>query len=122
MLIGIDLGTSTCKVIAVNGDGEVVAKQSRDYAMINLRQGWAEQDPAEWWRATDEAIAALTAALPEGGREVSGIGCAARCTGSPPSTPLANRCGTRSCGTTSGPPRSATGSPNGQAGSTSSCG
>ncbi|MBQ0925492.1 xylulokinase [Saccharopolyspora endophytica] len=74
MLIGIDLGTSTCKVIAVNGDGEVLAKQSRDYAMINLRQGWAEQDPAEWWRATDEAITALTASLPEGGREVSGIG------------------------------------------------
>ena len=29
MLIGIDLGTSTCKAIAVNGDGEVVAKRSR---------------------------------------------------------------------------------------------
>ncbi|SFS99447.1 xylulokinase [Saccharopolyspora flava] len=74
MLIGIDLGTSTCKAIAVNGDGDVVAKQSRDYPMINLRQGWAEQDPAEWWRATDEAITALTASLPERGREVTGIG------------------------------------------------
>src|SRR5690606_11409070 len=74
MLIGIDLGTSTCKVIAVDGNGEVIAKASRDYPMINLRQGWAEQDPAEWWRATDEAIASLTASLPQGGREVTGIG------------------------------------------------
>ncbi|GAA4617766.1 xylulokinase [Saccharopolyspora hordei] len=74
MLIGIDLGTSTCKVIAVNGSGEVVAKQSRDYRMINTRPGWAEQDPAEWWRATDEAISALTASLPESGQEVTGIG------------------------------------------------
>ncbi|GGI91801.1 xylulokinase [Saccharopolyspora subtropica] len=74
MLIGIDLGTSTCKVIAVNGSGEVIAKQSRDYPMINLRQGWAEQDPAEWWRATDEAITALTASLPQSGREITGIG------------------------------------------------
>ena len=74
MLIGIDLGTSTCKAIAVNGDGEVVAKRSRDYPMINRRPGWAEQEPAEWWRATDEVIAELAAALPRGGREVTGIG------------------------------------------------
>ncbi|MFI6350109.1 xylulokinase [Streptomyces sp. NPDC050560] len=74
MLIGIDLGTSACKAIAVGPGGEVVAKQSREYPMINLRRGWAEQDPAEWWRATDEAVTALAAALPQGGREVSGIG------------------------------------------------
>jgi len=74
MLIGIDLGTSTCKVIAVDDHGEVVAKSSRDYPMINLRQGWAEQDPAEWWRATDEAVAAVTAQLPQRGREVKAIG------------------------------------------------
>lgn len=74
MLIGIDLGTSTCKVIAVDDHGEVVAKSSRDYPMINLRQGWAEQDPAEWWRATDEAVTAVTAQLPQRGREVKAIG------------------------------------------------
>jgi xylulokinase len=74
MLIGIDLGTSTCKVIAVDREGRVVAVTSRDYPMINLRPGWAEQEPAEWWRATGEAIAALTSELPEGGREVVGIG------------------------------------------------
>jgi xylulokinase len=74
MLIGIDLGTSTCKAIAVAESGEVVAKQSHGYPMINLRQGWAEQDPREWWRATDAAISGLTAALPQGGKEVTGIG------------------------------------------------
>ena len=39
MLIGIDLGTSTCKVIAVDREGRVVAVTSRDYPMINLRPG-----------------------------------------------------------------------------------
>ena len=39
MLIGIDLGTSTCKIIAVDRDGKVVAVASRDYPMINLRPG-----------------------------------------------------------------------------------
>jgi D-xylulose kinase len=74
MLIGIDLGTSSCKVIAVTPDGEVVAKAHRDYAVRTARPGWAEQDPADWWRATDEALAAVTASLPRGGGEVTGIG------------------------------------------------
>src|SRR5690625_799969 len=74
MLIGIDLGTSTCKAIAVSPVGEVVAVASADYPMINRRAGWAEQEPSEWWRATGEAITALTAQLPEHGREVVAIG------------------------------------------------
>ncbi len=74
MLIGMDLGTSTCKVIAVDPDGTVVGVASRDYPMINLRPGWAEQSPDEWWRATGEAIAELTSKLPKKGEEVAGIG------------------------------------------------
>ena len=74
MLIGIDLGTSTCKIIAVDREGRVVAVASRDYPMINLRPGWAEQEPDAWWRATGEAMADLTSQLPERGQEVVGIG------------------------------------------------
>ena len=74
MLIGIDLGTSTCKVIAVDREGRVVAVASRDYPMINLRPGWAEQEPDAWWRATGEAMVELTSQLPENGQEVVGIG------------------------------------------------
>ena len=74
MLIGIDLGTSTCKIIAVDPDGKVVAVASRDYPMINLRPGWAEQEPDAWWRATGEAMTDLTSQLPDGGGEVVGIG------------------------------------------------
>lgn len=74
MLIGIDLGTSTCKIIAVDRDGAVVAKATRDYPMINLKPGWAEQDPTLWWEATDAAMRDLAAQLPEGGAEIVGIG------------------------------------------------
>lgn len=74
MLIGIDLGTSTCKVIAVDTDGRVVAKASRDYPMSNDRPGWSEQHPARWWSATGEAMSELTARLPESGQEVVAIG------------------------------------------------
>lgn len=74
MLIGIDLGTSLCKVIAVDHSGSVVQTASREYPMINLRPGWAEQEPHVWWDAAQEAVAEVTAALPEGGREVTAIG------------------------------------------------
>jgi xylulokinase len=74
MLIGIDLGTSTCKVIAVDREGKVVEVASSDYPMINLRPGWAEQEPELWWEATGRAITELTSRLPEGGSEVVGIG------------------------------------------------
>src|SRR5690606_2909001 len=105
-----------------DGNGEVVAKASRDYPMINLRQGWAEQDPAEWWRATDEAIASLTASLPQGGREVTGIGLCGQMHGLTALDASGSRCATPFCGTTSGAPRSATGSPSRWVGWTNCCG
>jgi len=71
--IGIDLGTSGCKVIAVNGDGVVIAKALRDYPQSNPRPGWAEQEPDDWWRATDEAVGAVVAGLPSD-VQVQGIG------------------------------------------------
>ncbi|GAA3793843.1 MULTISPECIES: xylulokinase [Amycolatopsis] len=74
MLIGIDLGTSACKVIAVSRSGEVVAKVLRHYPVHTTNPGWAEQEPADWWAATDEALTAVTASLPDRGREVTGIG------------------------------------------------
>jgi xylulokinase len=73
-LIGVDLGTSTCKVISVDDGGTVTRRIARDYPTISRRLGWAEQEPGLWWQAADEAIAELTAGLPEGGREVAGIG------------------------------------------------
>lgn len=74
MWIGIDLGTSTCKIVAVDSSGRVVAKASRDYPMINLRPGWSEQDADLWWTAASEAMVDVTATLAEKGHEVRGIG------------------------------------------------
>jgi xylulokinase len=71
--IGIDLGTSACKVIALSGDGVVIAKAQRDYPVHTERPGWSEQDPSDWWRATDEAIRALVSGLPSDS-EIAAIG------------------------------------------------
>lgn len=71
--VGIDLGTSACKALAIDGSGQVLARASAEYPLATPRPGWAEQSPAEWQRGADRAVRALVAALPEGS-DVQAIG------------------------------------------------
>ena len=57
--IGIDVGTTAVKALAVSPSGEVLARATAAYPLSTPRPGWAEQDPEDWWRATQEALAAL---------------------------------------------------------------
>ena len=65
--VGIDVGTSAVKVIAVASDGEVLERREVAYPLSTPKPGWSEQNPEDWWRATEEALEGLT----EG---VAGIG------------------------------------------------
>jgi len=56
LLMGIDIGTSSCKVAVFGLDGIPRAMASRDYETIHDRPGWAEQNPDDWWMACCEAI------------------------------------------------------------------
>jgi xylulokinase len=68
-LIGLDIGTSGVKALAVSEeDGAILARREIGYPLSTPRPDWAEQDPADWWRATQEALAALAV------DEVAGIG------------------------------------------------
>lgn len=55
-LIGIDIGTSGTKTVMFDTDGTVVASSTAEYPMYQPRNGWAEQDPSDWWRATVTTI------------------------------------------------------------------
>jgi xylulokinase len=70
-LVGIDVGTSGVKTIAISPDGEVIARAEQGYSLSTPRPGWSEQDPDDWWRATQSTLAALAAA---GVGDVRGIG------------------------------------------------
>ncbi len=50
-LLGIDLGTSACKVAVFNDSGEVIASMTGNYQVYYPKQGYAEQNPDEWWEA-----------------------------------------------------------------------
>ena len=56
LLLGIDVGTSACKVAVFDENGHVVADSNRQYNVYYPEDGWAEQDPEEWWQAIILAI------------------------------------------------------------------
>jgi xylulokinase len=58
--LGIDVGTSAVKVIAVSDDGRVLERREVPYPLSTPRPGWSEQDPDDWWRATEQALEGLT--------------------------------------------------------------
>ncbi len=72
-LLGIDLGTSACKVVAVDTHGQVAAKALAGYPLATPRPGWAEQAPEDWWAATELAIQRVLTLLPAS-RIIEGIG------------------------------------------------
>ena len=67
--IGLDVGTTGVKAIAVGMDGTIVARAEHGYPLSTPAPGWSEQDPALWWDASVVALAEVAA-----GHEVAGIG------------------------------------------------
>jgi len=55
----LDVGTSGTKAVAITRTGEVLATAERRYPLSTPQPGWAEQEPDDWWRAAQEALAAL---------------------------------------------------------------
>lgn len=72
-VIGVDLGTSSVKVLLVNQNGEVVQEVSRKYPLIQEKSGYSEQDPNEWVDKTAEALKELVADFQGNASDIEGI-------------------------------------------------
>lgn len=57
--LGIDVGTSSLKTLAVNERGTVLAAASAPYNIICPKNGYSEQDPDTWWAAFIENLAKI---------------------------------------------------------------
>ena len=57
--MGLDVGTTGVKALALTADGGIVARADRSYPLSTPHPGWAEQDPEDWWRASESALAGL---------------------------------------------------------------
>ena len=80
--IGIDVGTTGSRAIAVDDRGGVVTARTSEYPLLSPRPQWTEQDPADWWRATREVLAAVAEACRGAGQQVVGLGLTGQMHGS----------------------------------------
>ena len=62
-LIGIDIGTSGTKSIVVDTEGKVVASSTKTYPLYTPKPGWAEQDPADWYKAVVDSLHDILAGI-----------------------------------------------------------
>lgn len=72
IVIGVDSGTSACKVVAFTLDGDLVAETMAEHPIDCPRPGWAEQDPEWWWAAAAKCLRRLMERVE--GCEVVGVG------------------------------------------------
>ena len=55
-VLGIDLGTSGTKTVLFQQDGVGVCSATVEYPMSQPQNGWAEQDPKDWWNAAVSTV------------------------------------------------------------------
>lgn len=74
LYIGIDLGTSSVKLLLVDEKGSILKTASREYPLIFPREGWSEQNPEEWKKGTLSALEEITEGIDK--TLIKGIGVA----------------------------------------------
>ena len=72
-VIGIDLGSQSLKAIALDPGGRPVAQASRPYDLVCPHPAWAQEDPADWYRAILEVVAEIVASLGLRPRDVGAL-------------------------------------------------
>lgn len=73
-LIGIDLGTSGTKTVLFDREGSVISSATVEYPLYQEHNGWAEQDPADWWRASVETLNAVITDSKIDPTDIKGVG------------------------------------------------
>lgn len=73
-VIGVDLGTSGTKTVLFDEIGNVIASHTVEYPLYQERNGWAEQDPLDWYNATIITIKAVLDKSNIDSAEIKGIG------------------------------------------------
>ena len=53
MYLGIDLGTSSVKVLLIDAGQDVIGSATAPLEVSRPHPGWSEQDPADWIAATE---------------------------------------------------------------------
>jgi xylulokinase len=80
--LGIDVGTSGTKTLAMRTDGRILATATVEYPLSSPRPGWSEQAPDDWWQATIQSVRAVLKKGKIKPADVAGIGLSGQMHGS----------------------------------------
>lgn len=81
-LLGLDVGTSGAKALLCDDAGHILATATAEYPLATPQPLWSEQDPADWWRGSCDAIRAVLAQAAITPAAVAGIGLTGQMHGS----------------------------------------
>jgi len=73
-LLGIDLGTSGTRTVLFDPDGKVVAAKTAEYPLYQPHNGWAEQEPEDWWQAAVDTIGHVVRESGVDPRDIAALG------------------------------------------------
>jgi xylulokinase len=71
--LGIDIGTTSAKCLAVDSQGTTLAFAQHPYPMSHPREGWAEQDPEDFWKGLKNVVRRCITELKSLGHDSSSI-------------------------------------------------
>lgn len=74
LLLGIDIGTSACKVALFEENGMAIAQSTKPYPVYYPAPGYVEQNPEEWWTSVCAAIREAVSTAGIDPRRIAGIG------------------------------------------------
>ncbi len=80
--LGIDVGTSGTKTLAIREDGTILASSNVEYPIYSPKPGWSEQNPEDWWQATQQGVAEVLKQGRLKPKEIKGIGLSGQMHGS----------------------------------------
>jgi xylulokinase len=72
-IIGTDIGTSGCKTLIIDDQGQVVRRAVEEYPLSTPRPGWSEQEPEHWWKAVVSTMKTVVDDFPNS-KDIKGIG------------------------------------------------
>lgn len=80
--LGVDIGTSGTKTLAISETGAILADATATYPLSTPKPGWSEQNPHDWWQATIKTVRAVLAQSKIKPSDVKGIGLSGQMHGS----------------------------------------
>ncbi|MEZ6128114.1 MAG: xylulokinase [Planctomycetaceae bacterium] len=82
VFLGIDIGTSGTKTLAVREDGSILASATVEYPLSSPKPGWSEQEPVDWWDASVQSVQQVMNSARLKAADVKGIGLSGQMHGS----------------------------------------